>query len=157
MNKDIDASEARVRALFERLNAYVEAVPAFIRDRVDWNMILPLKGKFGAPFETLLENMDDIMEPDGDFMALHAAYFLNQDYPDRLFRYLENLQRAGRYTDGQGGEVLHRLLATLDQEGLEAIDAEVLETVERVFENRNMESMEEAFEAINGALPFVHR
>ncbi|MCA9394782.1 MAG: WD40 repeat domain-containing protein [Candidatus Omnitrophica bacterium] len=155
VNKEVDASEERVRQLFARLNAFVAAVPENMRDSVEWRWIIPLEGNSGALFENLLENLERILPPDTEFLSVNAAYFLNRDHPQRLQRYLGNLLLGAGLVEQASDADFHRVLSQLDEMGLEAVDAEVVETVGRIFRNRNLESMEEAFAAINEAVPYV--
>nr|MBP9853896.1 hypothetical protein [Candidatus Omnitrophota bacterium] len=154
-NSSIEASEENLKMLFQKMNQFIESVPEYIRDQIEWKDILPMKGNDAKDFEQLLGNPSQILMADEGFMNLHEDFFLNQDHPQRMKRYLKNLLISGYLMNGKDQTTVHKIISQLDAKGLEKVDAEVITYVTEVFKDRNMEDFEKAFQGINEALPFI--
>jgi len=152
---NVDASAERLREVFQRLNEFVASVPEHMRDQIKWEEILPMQGNNARDFEQLLVNPNQMLLPDTEFMVLHSAYFLNQDHPERVRRYLKNLLIANHLTNGKDQTTIHKIISQLDARGLDKVDGEMIAYIAEAFKNRNLENLEEAFQGINKALPHV--
>ncbi|MDD5439664.1 MAG: hypothetical protein PHS37_05720, partial [Candidatus Omnitrophica bacterium] len=143
--------------LFKVLEAFIASVPEFIRatEAIDWNKVLPFSSGRQEACRRLIARPGNVLMPSAEFLTIHGTFFLNREHPERLERYFSNLLFSSPLAGLGEGDVIHRFVSQVDAKALPFTDSEMLAYAKEVFANKNLESYESCFKAINQGLVYV--
>ena len=147
-----------LKNLLTALDQFIETLPKEIKDQMDeaqWREVLPFNPAAQDRVEELMARPQMMMNADERFLKRHMTFFLNRDHPERLERYLSNLLVANGLSDLTEPDILHSTLTAVDAKALRFLGKAVFEKVAEVFEEKDLQAYEEAFQAINDGLDFV--